>query len=289
MRWLSILTWVLSCFISKEIPSMETKLKKLREICQGLESVLVAYSGGVDSVFLAHISHETLGGRAVAVTALSPSYPTYELEQTRSLAQRIGIRHILVETKEVENADYRANRGDRCYFCKTELYQICIKKAYELGLRWVINGVNCDDLRDVRPGLQAAQEWNVRSPLAEAGLTKKEIRELSRGMGLPTWDKQALACLSSRFPPGTEVTEERLRRVDRIETGLIRLGFKSFRVRFHEPVARIEVGPEDFGKFFDLSLRQQVSQLCHENGFLYAALDLDGYRMGSLNSLLSKA
>jgi uncharacterized protein len=225
--------------------------------------------------------------RVIAVTAISPSYPTYEWETTQSFAQSIGIQHITIHTHEVDNPNYRANQGNRCYFCKTELYELCSRKAKELNVRWILNGVNVDDLSDYRPGLQAAKEWNVRSPLVESGLTKKEIRELSKELGLPTWDKQALACLSSRFPPGTEVTVERLQRIDRIETELIHLGLKNFRVRFHEPIARIEVGPGEFEQFLDPSLRERVSKLCHENGFLYASLDLEGYKTGNLNQLLT--
>ncbi len=265
---------------------MNVKLQALKDILGGLESALIAYSGGVDSVFLAKVAYDCLQNRVKAVTALSPSYPTYELEETKRIAREIGIDHVVVETKELENADYRANRGDRCYFCKTELYQVCGEKAKSWGFRWVLNGVNTDDLGDYRPGLKAAEEWQVRSPLVEAGLSKQEIRELSRKMGLSTWNKQALACLSSRFPPGTEVTEERLRRIDRIETELVRMGFKNFRVRFHEPIARIEIGQDEFERFLDAANREKIDRVCRDNGFLYAALDLGGYKTGNLNQLL---
>jgi uncharacterized protein len=261
---------------------MNPKLARLQEILRGLDSALIAYSGGVDS----KIAFDCLGNRVKAITALSPSYPTYEFEETKKMAAEIGIHHEIVRTRELENADYRANRGDRCYFCKTELYQVCADRAEALGLSWILNGVNVDDLEDHRPGLKAADEWKVRSPLVEAGLTKAEIRELSRGFGLRTWDKQALACLSSRFPPGTEVTPERLRRIDRIETELAHRGFKNFRVRFHEPIARIEVGPGDFEKFLNPEIRETIDRICRENGFFYAALDLGGYKTGNLNQLL---
>ncbi len=265
---------------------MHSKLGELQRILGRLDSALVAYSGGVDSFFLAKVARDCLGNRVIALTALSPSFPSYEREESRRLADSISIRHLFVESHELDRPDYRANRGDRCFYCKSELYEICRQKAQELGIQTILNGTNVDDLGDYRPGLQAAEEYGVRSPLVEAGLTKGEIRALSREMGLPTWEKQALACLSSRFPPGTEVTEERLRRIDRIESGLMQLGFKHFRVRFHEPIARIEVGEGELKKFSDPKIRNQVSRLCHENGFLYAALDLDGYRMGSLNQLL---
>ncbi|MBI2981358.1 MAG: ATP-dependent sacrificial sulfur transferase LarE, partial [Deltaproteobacteria bacterium] len=178
------------------------------------------------------------------------------------------------ETKELENPDYRANRGDRCYFCKSELYQYLIPKAKELGLKVIVNGTNVDDLSDIRPGIKAAGDYQVRSPLVEAGLTKQEIRDLSRKMGLSTYDKPALACLSSRFPIGTEVTPERLRRIDKIESGLAAIGFKVFRARFHEPVVRIEVGKDEVDRFLDSNIREKVTELCRANGFAHTALDL---------------
>lgn len=258
----------------------------MQAILGGLENALIAYSGGVDSVLLAKVAFEMLGKRVKAVTAISPSYPTYELDETRAIAREIGIEHILLETHELEKPEYRTNRGDRCYFCKSELYEAMSVKAKEWGFRWILNGVNVDDLGDYRPGLKAAEEWNVRSPLLEAGLTKAEIREMSRELGLRTWNKSALACLSSRFPPGTEVTPERLRRIDRIETALVRMGFKTLRVRFHEPIARIEVGPDEFERFLDPPFREAIDRLCRENGFLYSALDLGGYQMGNVNQVL---
>jgi uncharacterized protein len=261
-------------------------MERLRGILGSLENALIAYSGGVDSVFLAKAASDVLGKRVKAVTALSPSYPTYELEETQALAREMGLEHVLLKTHELDRPEYQANRGDRCYFCKSELYETLAIKAKEWGFRWILNGVNVDDLGDYRPGLKAAEEWNVKSPLVEAGLTKAEIRELSKALGLRTWNKPALACLSSRFPPGTEVTEERLGRIDRIETALVRMGFAGVRVRFHEPIARIEVGPEAFNRFLDPALRETVDRLCRENGFLFSALDLAGYKTGSVNQVL---
>lgn len=265
---------------------MTSKLEKLRSVVGSLENALIAYSGGVDSVFLTKVAFDILGKRVKAVTALSPSYPTYEWEETQRIAREIGIDHEVLSTQELSRPEYRANRGDRCYFCKSELYETMGAKAKEWGYRWLLNGVNVDDLGDYRPGLKAAEEGGVRSPLVEAGLTKAEIRELSKTMGLRTWDKPALACLSSRFPPGTEVTEERLRRIDRIETGLIKMGFKTLRVRFHEPIARIEVGGEEFQRFLEPQVRAAADKLCRDNGFLYSTLDLAGYKMGSVNQPL---
>jgi uncharacterized protein len=265
---------------------MKSKLDVLKDILGSLENALIAYSGGVDSVFLLKVASECLPNRVIAVTAISPSYPTYELDEASALAREIGVEHVIVRTHELEDERYRANLGDRCYFCKSELYSVCGDITRERNIPWILNGVNVDDLGDHRPGLKAADEKQVRSPLVEAGLTKKEIREYSKELGLRTWNKQALACLSSRFPPGTEVTEEKLQKIDRIETRLVNLGFQNFRVRFHEPIARIEVGREDFDKFMDEKIRGEVTQVCRDNGFLYAALDLDGYRMGNLNQLI---
>ncbi len=266
---------------------MESKLDALKRILGGLENALIAYSGGVDSVFLLKVAAECLPNRVIAVTAVSPSYPTYELEETSAIAREIGVEHVIVRTHELEDERYRVNLGDRCYFCKSELYKVCGEAAKDQNFRWILNGVNVDDLGDHRPGLKAAEENQVRSPLVEAGLTKKEIRAYSKELGLRTWNKQALACLSSRFPPGTEVTEEKLQKIDRIETKLVGLGFQNFRVRFHDPIARIEVGREDFEKFMDEKVRAEISRVCRENGFLYAALDLDGYRMGNLNQFMN--
>ncbi|MBI2083611.1 MAG: ATP-dependent sacrificial sulfur transferase LarE [Deltaproteobacteria bacterium] len=250
------------------------KLEKLQEILNGMGSVLVAYSGGVDSAFVAKVAFDLLGDRAVAVTALSPSFPSYEVADLHHVAKGIGIKHLTVETKELENPDYRANRGDRCYFCKSELYQYLIPKAKELGIQVIVNGTNVDDLSDIRPGLKAAQDYQIRSPLVEAGLTKVEIRALSRELGLSTAEKPALACLSSRFPVGTEVTPERLRRIDNIESGLSELGFKVFRARFHEPIVRIELGQDELARLLVSEVREKVDQLCRESGFAHATIDL---------------
>lgn len=263
----------------------QEKLQQLQDVLLRCESVLVAYSGGVDSAFVAKVACFVLGEKAVAVTALSPSFPSYEWEQARLVAQQIGIRHLTVETHELDNPRYRENRGDRCYFCKTELYALLKPTAEQLGLRVIANGTNLDDLSDFRPGLKAASEAQILSPLVEVGLTKTEVRQLSQEIGLSIFEKPAQACLSSRFPVGTEVTPERLSRIDRIESGLARIGFKTFRVRFHDPIARIEVGEEEISRFADPSVRKTVMQLCQQNGFAYATLDLAGYRYGNLNPL----
>ena len=265
---------------------MESPLQKLQQILETYESVLVAYSGGVDSAYLLKVAHDLLGDRVVALTALSPSFPSYEKGPAVDFARRLGVRHLCVETDELENPNYRANQGDRCYFCKTELYRVCRQKADALGLKTIVNGTHRDDLGEVRPGLRAAPEFGVRSPLLEAGFTKEEIRRSARELGLSLWEKPALACLASRFPVGIEVTPERLLRIDRIESGLAALGFKTFRVRYQdqydgqEKTARIEVGADEVPRFTDTNLRHQVMQLCQENGFSQVALDLDGYQRG---------
>lgn len=249
-----------------------------------MESALVAYSGGIDSAFLLKVAAGALGGQVVALTALSPSFPSYEKDQLVRVAREIGVRHFVVDSGEVEKDDYRANLGNRCYHCKSELYRICRQKASELGLREILNGTHRDDLGDIRPGLKAAHESSVRSPLLEAGLSKEEIRQLARALGLSIWAKPAMACLASRFPVGVEVTPSRLARVDRVESGLAALGFRIFRVRFHEEVARIEVAPEEMARFDECTVREQVRTLCLENGFAQGVLDLGGYRPGGAAS-----
>ena len=222
----------------------------------------------------------------MVLTAISPSYPSYELEETKRLAAMIGIGHILAKADELEVPQYRANQGDRCYFCKTELYRVCFAKAKELGFRWVLNGANCDDLQDYRPGLRAGEEWAVRSPLVEAGLTKAEIRELSRERGLPTWDKPAMACLASRIPYGTPVTVEALSRIGEAEAYVRSLGVRQVRVRHHGDVARIET--DEAGMEALLAQRRAVTERLRELGYLYVTLDLAGYRSGSLNAALGR-
>ncbi len=249
-------------------------------------SVLIAFSGGVDSSFLLKVAKDVLGDNVVAFTATSPTYTGSELKNAIRVAEEIGARHIIVESNELDIPDFSRNDPDRCYHCKAELFTIAKREAGRLGLKWIADGSNIDDLNDHRPGREAARDLGVRSPLVEAGIGKKDIRLLSRELGLSTWDKPSMACLSSRFPYGVEITPERVRMVDEAEEFLRSLGFRQLRVRFHGEIARIELDEKETPAIFNGGLRKRIIDRFKEIGFTYIAIDLEGYRTGSMNEAL---
>lgn len=273
---------------AKESRTVEQKMDALRSIIGEMESLIVAYSGGTDSAFLAATASEILGNKALSVTAKSPSLAPAELRDAVALAEKLGLNHRVIETHEVERDDYAANNPDRCFFCKDELYTYLSDFAKDEEYAVIANGTNIDDLGDFRPGISAAKQYGVRSPMVEANLTKSEIRHLSEGMNLPTWDKPAQACLSSRIPYGTMVTVEALTQIAEAEEYLHSLGIRQLRVRHHDTVARIEVEPEDFLTLSSEEVRTEVVSKFREIGYSYVTLDLQGFRSGSLNEILAR-
>lgn len=266
---------------------LEQKLEQLKTIFAEMEQALIAYSGGVDSTLVAKMAYDVLGDRAIAVTAVSPSLLPEELEDAQVQAAEIGITHKIIDTHEMENPNYTANPVNRCYFCKSELHDTLKPLATQLGYPYVVDGVNADDLRDYRPGIQAAKERGVRSPLAEVGVTKAEVRQLSQQLSLPWWDKPAQPCLSSRFPYGEEITISKLQRVGRAEIYLRRLGWQNLRVRSDGDTARIELSPEKIKEFVLTMDLQAIVAAFQSYGFVYVTLDLEGYRSGKLNQVLT--
>ena len=266
---------------------MEEKQQRLFAILRDMGQVIVAYSGGTDSAYLAWAAHVALGDRAIAITADSASMPESHKRDALDFAHRFGIRHELIPTHEFENPDYLKNDSNRCFHCKDELFERLAEVGKERGIEHIVYGVNMDDLGDYRPGQNAAKIHQVRAPLVEAKLSKAEIRELSREAGLPTWDRPAAACLSSRIPYGTPVTIENIKKVENGEEELKALGFRQFRVRFHGEIARIEIAKDEMERALTLDMAQKFTAIFKKLGFQYVALDLEGYRQGSLNEVLS--
>ncbi len=264
----------------------EEKYQALKRILKEMGQVIVAYSGGVDSAFLLKVAVDTLGEKAFGVLAVSPTYPSREYKKAMETARIIGARLEVIETHEIDDPKFIENPVNRCYFCKSELFEKIGEIAQSGKYKNMVDGSNADDLGDHRPGMKALKEKGIRSPLQEAGMTKNEIRELSRELGLPTWDKDALACLSSRFPYGEKIAPEKLSMVDQVENYLYDLGFRNIRARHMKNTVKIEVAPQQISRFFEEEMRAKILKTIKKIGYTYVTIDLEGYRQGSLNETL---
>jgi uncharacterized protein len=268
-------------------PTLNAKLERMRATFAPMRSLIVAFSGGVDSTLVLRVAYETLGDRVLALTTTSPTMPDEDRDSALTMARQIGARHIVIESNELEIPGYSANPINRCYLCKHNLFTVCEAKAVELGIDEIVDGLNLDDLHDYRPGMQAASEKRVRHPLVEAEMTKADVRAASRAMGLPTWDRPASPCLSSRFPYGTEITPEGLAKVAAGEKLLHSMGFAVARVRYHGDVARLELEQGEIARVFEPAIRDQIDREFKKIGFRFVAIDLKGFRSGSLNEGLT--
>ena len=266
--------------------TLDEKVENVKKILKEMGSLLIAFSGGVDSTFLLKMAFDCVGDHCIAVTATSETYSTHELAEARGYADSLGVRHMIIDSHELNITGFRENTPRRCYYCKRALFSELKEIARQEKVLWVADGANLDDVSDYRPGMQAARELGIRSPLQEAGFTKDDIRHVSRHMGLPTWDKPALACYASRFPYGTEITPGGLRQVGEAETFLRGQGMRIVRVRHHNHMARIEIGQGEMSRFFDPDFRTIVIEKFKGLGYVYIALDLEGYRTGSMNEVL---
>ena len=262
---------------------LEDRTRHLRARLGQLDGLIVAFSGGVDSAFLLRIAHDELGDRCIALTATGPSLAARERDSAVRFAADLGVEHVLRNSLEMENPQYLANPENRCYFCKSALFHLAGELSRETGIQHVAIGTNLDDLNGHLPGMQAAKESGALLPLVDAGFTKADVRAVSQELGLPTWDKQEFACLSSRFPYGTSINAERLQRVEQCEDLLRDLGFAVFRVRFHDQIVRIELGANEIQRAFDSAIRPRILECCRSAGFKYVTIDLQGYRRGSMN------
>jgi len=264
-------------------PVLSQKLEQMTGFLREMGAAVVAFSGGVDSALVLKVAYDSLGAHAVGVTAISPTFPAVELDVSRRLAAEIGARHVILETDQLQSNEFVKNDADRCYHCKADLYRALGQLRRSLSIDTILDGTNVDDLGDDRPGLRAAREWGVRSPLLEAGLTKPEVRALAKHLGLSNWDKPAAACLSSRIPRGTVITRENLSRVERAEAVLFSEGFRQFRVRDHGDMARVELDDDGFALIQDEKRRVTIASRLKDAGFRFVTIDLEGYRRGGGN------